>query len=191
MPQAASDIAGADYTVSAAKLAPLLVKLVGQPVAPPEASAGAGEPKPAEKITQHDLQTQVKDERNGQISVFTCPDCGGIMWEMDEAGSPQFRCHLGHQYKAGVLLDKQTTALEAALWSAVRTFREKEVLSRQLAGRDRAAGRNTTADEFDEAARQAERYGNLIREYILKPAAQKNRPPPGDAGGRLAEPKEN
>jgi len=29
-------------------------------------------------------------------SMLTCPDCNGVMWEIDEASSSAFRCHVGH-----------------------------------------------------------------------------------------------
>jgi two-component system chemotaxis response regulator CheB len=121
-------------------------------------------------IVDRDMDEQVRGERRGQLSVFTCPECGGALWQVDESRPLRFRCHVGHAYHAEILLAEQTESLEAALWTAVRTFREKSVLARQLANRERTGGDVRAADRFDEQAAQASRYGNLIHDYLLNGA---------------------
>ena len=59
-------------------------------------------------------------------------------------------------------------ALEAALWTAVRTFREKSVLAKQLSVRERSRGNAEVAVRFDEQATQAERYAALIVAHVLQ-----------------------
>jgi two-component system chemotaxis response regulator CheB len=180
LPQSASDIAGADHVVPVGRLARLLADLVhpdgaaaDNPSKPPPAPAAGGKAMfdPVEKITQtaaEDLEAQARDARRGTVSTFTCPECGGCMWQLDEAELLRFRCHVGHAYGADALLAEQSAALEAALWTAVRTFREKGVLARQLANRDRQAGNAQSAGRFEEEGQLAERYGGLIQEYLLR-----------------------
>jgi two-component system, chemotaxis family, protein-glutamate methylesterase/glutaminase len=167
MPMSATQIAGADYVVPIAEMAPLLVTLVqGAKVA----DGGGGAVDPIEQmptIVDQDMESQARDERRGELSVFTCPECGGALWQVDEAEPPRFRCHVGHAYNGEILLSEQSDALEAALWTAVRTFREKSVLARQLAFLKRSKGDNAAAERFDEQARQADRYGRLIQRYVL------------------------
>ncbi len=171
MPQSASEIAGADYTVKAAQLAPLLVDLTHQTLSgsPPQAPAvEPANPQPRmEATSSRDLESQASDERAGQIATFTCPDCGGILWQADQ-DPLAFRCYLGHYFAVEGLLQRQTEELEAALWTAVRIFREKEILNRQLAHRERHAGRDYIAERFEESAVQAAEYSNLIQRYLLK-----------------------
>jgi len=66
-------------------------------------------------------------------------------------------------------------------WTAVRTFREKPILARQLANHVRAEGNVESADRFDEQSRQAARYGSLIRQYLLN-----GNPEDGDGVGTVA-----
>jgi two-component system chemotaxis response regulator CheB len=167
MPMNATRIAGADHVVPLDGMAPLLVSLVGETGA---AGLGGDVMDPIERmpdIAEHDMRRQVRGERGGEVSVFTCPECGGTLWQVDESAMPRFRCHVGHAYNGEVLLAEQTDALEAALWTAVRTFREKSVLSRQLASNERARGDAAAAARFDEQAGQAEQFGSLILRHVL------------------------
>jgi two-component system chemotaxis response regulator CheB len=174
MPLSATQIAGADRVVPLSELADLLVALVR---APDALDRGAGVVDPIERmpgIAESDMERQIRDECRGDVSVFTCPECGGSLWQVDETGPIRFRCHVGHAYNGDVLLSEQTDALEAALWTAVRTFREKSVLARQLATRERAKGDDATAERFDEQAGQADRYSSLILRYVLDVDPQGN-----------------
>jgi two-component system chemotaxis response regulator CheB len=167
MPQTARDVAGADYVLRLAEIAPLLTRLVQQP-----SSRGGGKNMidPLEKMPhriEHDMTTQQGDGRRGELTIFTCPECGGSMWQVDERELARFRCHTGHVYYGDVLLAEQSEALEAALWSAVRIFKEKMVLARQLATRERQLGNADMASRYDEEAAVAERYGTLIQQHVL------------------------
>lgn len=69
------------------------------------------------------------DERViGTPSVFTCPDCSGTLWIVDDKGMLRFRCRVGHAYSTKTMLDSQGASLEAALWVAVRALEERRDL---------------------------------------------------------------
>jgi two-component system chemotaxis response regulator CheB len=177
MPQNALTLAGVDHVVPLAELAPLLVELVHNAIE--EDTAGAEAMDPIEQMPDNvdrDMARQARNERRGDVSVFTCPECGGALWQVDEAGLIRFRCHVGHAYGGEILLAEQTEALEAALWTAVRTFREKSVLATQLAHQERAGGNAKAADRFEEQAGQSARFGELIQKLLLGegPAASYN-----------------
>ncbi len=128
------------------------------------------------ETVKRDMKRQQDGDRRGQVSVFTCPGCGGSLWQSDESGPGlRFRCHVGHAYHAAALLQEQTEALEAALWTAVRTFREKAVLARQLAAQNRASN-PARSTRFEDDAALAERYGELIHEILLRPPVKQGEP---------------
>lgn len=184
LPQNARTIAAPDYVVPAAELAALLVKLLHRPV------PGRGGPTmvdPLENLPQvvdNDMEAQSRGERRGAVSMFTCPECGGNLWQVDEPELVRFRCHVGHSYYGEGLLSEQAEALEAALWTAVRTFREKCVLSRQLAATQRMRGNVFAAERFEEQAQVDDRYGELIRQYLVNGVF----PPNDPQAGQHAEP---
>src|SRR5262249_27910818 len=134
LPQNASEIAGADYLVPASGLAPLLTDLVRNS-APTEGVPTMADPlEKMSEVASADQEAQLRGDRRGEVSVFTCPECGGTLWQVDEKELVRFRCHVGHIYNGEALLAEQSEALEAALWTAVRTFKDKMVLATQLAG---------------------------------------------------------
>jgi len=108
--------------------------------------------------------------------VFSCPECGGTLWQTEDQQVLQFRCHVGHRYYAETLLAEQSEELEAALWTAIRIFKDKAVLARQMAARARATSDDKTAERYDDQAAVAAQYAEAIHQLILKGAATT---PPG------------
>jgi two-component system chemotaxis response regulator CheB len=177
MPDNAARIAGADYRVTLDRLAPLLVELIQRPPAVPGGPTMTDAFEKMPDIVNADMSEQVRNERRGRVAVFTCPDCGGALWQMDEEKLVQFRCHVGHVFQGETLLQDQADLLEAALWTAARIFKERHLLARQLAEQETSRGDAVTAARFQEQADQAARYGALIQQYILS-----NPPPPRSDG---------
>lgn len=179
MPRTALAMAGADHVLPLAEIGSTLTTLVNE--FPPQGDDPM--PEPEERTAEHvlrDMKAQAAGSRTGELAVMTCPECGGSLWQMDDEQLVRFRCHIGHAYYGETLLAEQSEALEAALWTAVRIFKEKGVLARQLAGR--AAGSETdVAERFAEQAELAERYSELIQEYVLSGAAG------GLGAGRMIE----
>lgn len=168
MPQNAVDIAGVDHVVPIDELAQKLVELVHHPA---DGEPGGANMDPMEAmpgVVDEDMDDQIRNQRRGEISLMTCPECGGVMWQVDESGLVRFRCHVGHSYRGEILLSEQTEALEAALWTAVRTFKEKSLLANQLAAHERAAGDSDAASRFREQSAQAARFGELIQGLLLQ-----------------------
>jgi two-component system chemotaxis response regulator CheB len=185
LPRAGLTVAGADYVLPVPEIAELLVRLQQQPL---PHRGGSNMTDPLEQMPEtvsHDMTAQEDGSRRGQLSVFTCPECGGAMWQVDEHQLTRFRCHVGHAFYAESLLEEQSKALEAALWTATRTFREKSVLSRQVAAQERSRGNTKSAERFEEEAAVAEQYSDVIRQLLLQGMS---RPPLPPAGGGEAGP---
>jgi two-component system chemotaxis response regulator CheB len=178
MPVNAALTAGIDHLVALDRLGPLLVELISHSAAENGGSAMTEAFERMPDIVNADMSEQVRNERRGQVSIYTCPECGGSLWQVDENQILQFRCHVGHVYNGETLLQDQASALEAALWTAVRTFKERHLLAQQLAEQEKRRGDNAAAALFQEQADQAERYGEAIQQYILSNPA----PPRSGAG---------
>ncbi len=127
----------------------------------------------ANAVVNHTTFAQLHGERDEQPSIYSCPDCGGVLWQMNEQGFIRFRCHVGHAYSAESLLQQQAEQLEASMWYAVRTLVDKSKLSRQLAQRARDRNHDLTALRFEEQAQAATQHADVIRRLIENGAGDK------------------
>ena len=70
-----------------------------------------------------------QDERlMGKPSQFTCPDCSGTLWEIQDGEMLRFRCRVGHAFSDDGMRAGYTESVESALWSAVRSLEESAAL---------------------------------------------------------------
>jgi two-component system chemotaxis response regulator CheB len=108
----------------------------------------------------------------GNLAPFSCPDCGGTLWETRAGGVWSYRCRVGHAYTMNSLAARQAESLERILWSAYRALEERAGMSRRVARRLAERGRVQSAGRFERqaeiSARQAERLKELLD--ALEPA---------------------
>lgn len=64
--------------------------------------AGSKSARPAQetRITELDMSEIENEDRPGRPSAFACPDCGGVLWEIEDSGFLRFRCRVGHAFTA-------------------------------------------------------------------------------------------
>lgn len=110
---------------------------------------------------------QPGDPPPGKVSPFTCPDCGGSLWESDLGGVSQYQCRVGHTFSLDGLDQAQSNALEAAMWSALRALEETIALSERIAERSREAGNERTASKFERRGARLTEHARLIRSVVV------------------------
>lgn len=169
MPENAIRQVGAHHVVPISAMAPLLVRLVHEPIEPtmkhqyPTPGPEPATPDPAE----FGSAALEDDSLTGPPSALTCPDCGGALWERQNGEVVRYRCHVGHAYTAEGLVAVQNEGLEGALWSALRALQEKAELSRRMGARSRQRGLLRSASQFEAAAAEAEEGSRAIRHLLL------------------------
>ena len=82
-------------------------------------------------------------------SVYSCPDCGGVLWTIDDGEIHRYRCRTGHAYSEDSLFLRQSDNLEGALWAAVRVLSENAELTNRLMQRARERGDERVAQRFN------------------------------------------
>jgi two-component system chemotaxis response regulator CheB len=97
---------------------------------------------------------------------LTCPECGGVIWELADGELTRFRCHVGHSFSAESMLELQSDSVETALWTALRVLEERADLLRRLARRERQRGHEFSAKGFDRRAREVSERAQVLREAI-------------------------
>jgi two-component system chemotaxis response regulator CheB len=163
MPQSALKMVDVDHVLPAGAIGPYLARLV-QGSMDDKGDTDVDETEQISTIIADDFAEQAANQRAGDTSLYTCPDCGGVMWQDEDGGG--FRCHVGHAYASEALLVHKSEELESALWACVRLLREKATLTRQSATRTLHSGNREMASRFEEQALLADRYGHVIRELL-------------------------
>lgn len=102
----------------------------------------------------------------GRRSVLGCPDCGGVMWEIDEGELIRFRCHVGHTYTAELMSVALDENLRRALASALRGLEERVMLARKLHRQAIERSHRLAAENWAQRATEFEREMDVIREAI-------------------------
>lgn len=169
MPNSALTHVQVDYRLPIAEMGATLVHLANQP-APEEGVYPV--PEDMEQETQYtemqDEDTLASNERLGTPSAFSCPECGGVLWELQNGDLVRFRCRVGHAFSIESVMAAQTEQLEAALWTALKTLEESASLSHRMAQRAHNHGREWLARSFQQQAHNAEQRAITIRQVLRK-----------------------
>jgi two-component system chemotaxis response regulator CheB len=103
----------------------------------------------------------------GKVSKYTCPECHGVLVQIEEGKFVRFRCHTGHAYSFKALLVEINEAVDASLWSTVRAIEERILLLKQLADLADGAGKVGEAAQLRAKADEAEEKCAPLRELVL------------------------
>lgn len=68
----------------------------------------------------------------GKVSQYTCPDCHGVLVQIEEGPVVRFRCHTGHAFSLQTLLAEVSESIDKGLWDAIRSIEERVLLLRQM-----------------------------------------------------------
>jgi two-component system chemotaxis response regulator CheB len=114
-----------------------------------------------------DAEALERDGPPGESSVYSCPACGGVLWELEDPDLLRFRCRVGHAYTADGVVDGQTETVEAALWTALRALQERSQLSERLAARLGERGADRSRERFAAIAEEARDQAEVIRRLLV------------------------
>jgi two-component system, chemotaxis family, protein-glutamate methylesterase/glutaminase len=167
MPLSAIEQVGVDHVVRADAVGELLSALTKEPL--------AGDEPPLPDAMQVEVQMAEmtfggnEARHPGRPSGFSCPDCNGVLWEIEEDQIFRFRCRVGHEWSPEGLLAQQNDGIEAALWIALRSLEERGSLSRRMAKSAEDRGHQISAGRFQEHAEEAEHGAALLRALLADP----------------------
>jgi hypothetical protein len=60
------------------------------------------------EIATGEINAPMAVEKLGRPSEFTCPECHGVLWELNDKDLLRFRCREGHAYLAESLHEEQS-----------------------------------------------------------------------------------
>jgi two-component system chemotaxis response regulator CheB len=166
MPLSAIREVAVDEVLSSDRIGPRLVELVG---------SGAPSLAPEEPVVKDEdrspdvaeFGSNTLERHSDPPSAFTCPECGGALWEVREGQVVRFRCHVGHGFSDDALAESQTDVVEEALWHALRALEENAALFRRMADRARAREMQVIASTYDERAGEVAGRAAVIRQVLV------------------------
>lgn len=168
MPQSAINAVGVDYIVPVAQMAPIVLKLLTEPVPaavikmPGDAARVQGEID----IAMEDPGESKRVYDEGELSPYTCPECHGVLTALAEGGRIRFRCHTGHAFSADSLLASIGENIESNLWATIRSMQESIMLLNHMGDHFAEANQPRVASLYFKKAKEAEARTALIREAV-------------------------
>jgi two-component system chemotaxis response regulator CheB len=168
MPQSALRMVPDARIAKLEEIPDLIVKLVSEPLED-LASAIPLDPLTVREVrmAELDMAEVENDIRAGKPSVFGCPECGGVLWEINEDGLLRFRCRVGHAYTAQYLRAEQRQVIETALWAALRALEESASLYQRLATRAATGHLKSLTKGYEERAATAELNAHTLRDFLV------------------------
>jgi len=166
MPENAIAANNPEYVVPAAELAPIVARLAAEP-APERTAPDKEQIEVEESYAKFDLEAIESYDLLGGPSSLSCPDCGGVLREVDDDALLRFRCRVGHAFGAQSLLDAESEAVDHALWTALRALEERIELSRRIARRLRKRELDKRAERYERQAVESQAHVKVLREVLL------------------------
>lgn len=166
MPVAALTRSKPHHIAPLADMPALFERLVRQP---------AGEPVPVPPNLQYEVavarggeSSMSKMDQIGRRSVLACPDCHGVMWEIDEADLVRYRCHVGHAYSEDTMSVALDENVRRALASALRALEEQLALADRLHRQSVQRGHRFAAEHWADRKREFEAEADVVRKAIRR-----------------------
>jgi two-component system chemotaxis response regulator CheB len=156
MPQSALNNLKVDYCVPISEMGRLLETLTRE-------RPGKSRPVPKDvrseaEIAERVLSDVAKVNILGKQVPYNCPNCGGVLWEMDSPHVSRYRCHTGHSFTLPALLESQAEKIEETLWISLRMFEERKNLLN-----------STQSTSAVERAKETQIHIERIRAILLDP----------------------
>ena len=168
MPLQALANVNVDHVVPLAHIPRLLVELTsGVP--------GDVEPPP---VPRHiEVEVNIAKEQNprdagleqiGKPSPYACPECHGVLLEIDDEGRLRFRCHTGHAYSLESLLAAINGSIENSMSATMRSIEEGSLLMQDIATQLKRRHRRDESARMMDASDRAKQQAEVIRQLILE-----------------------
>jgi two-component system chemotaxis response regulator CheB len=187
MPRSAIEFAGVDHVLPLREI-PLLIETLTRERAATPGDVRGPLLEPMEPDLGPERIAVHPEDRPGRVSVFSCPECHGSLWEVEEGNILRFRCRVGHVYSPDSMMAAQTDSVDRALWAALRALEERAALTRRLADRARKRKHTGVANAFQERAAATEEHVSVVKDILMSRGSGSVVPDHTDEGELVQEP---
>ncbi len=170
MPQSALLNVDVDHVAPIRGMGPLLGALVHEPAGPtPEIPLDV---RLEAAIAAQELADMKVDDMLGKPSRFTCPECHGALWEIEDEGLLRFRCHVGHAFTADTVAASQSDEVDRLLGTLQRSHQERAALARRMSRHERKEGRTILSEQLARRALEYEQDAELMQSLLRNGAPE-------------------
>jgi two-component system chemotaxis response regulator CheB len=132
-----------------------------------------GIPPPDDVVTEAEIAEKAAINVNtvselGDYAMFSCPDCGGGLWQVKDDKLDRYRCHVGHAYSKVNLLVRQSESLEATLWIALRMMEERRNLLNSISEKETGKGLQRLGMSHKQRAEEIEVHIQKLKELLFQ-----------------------
>lgn len=133
MPQSASKAVSVDYFLPSEEISSVLIQLASREI------DNSGDKKTPElfkiEVDINNADDRGSDQLNkiATPSSYSCPDCSGVLWKINDFELERYRCRVGHAHTLKTLDAGLAIKAEDALWSAMRVLEEKQQMANKIA----------------------------------------------------------
>jgi len=172
MPERALAYAGADYLLPTKEIAARLTDLV---LSRDNAMKKSARKTRSARKRKNEDDTEIRENEEvayasegvGKPSVFACPECHGVLWELNEGRFKRYRCRVGHAYTPASLKTEMDQSGERALWAAMRALEEKAAMGRRMIDNAKGKGPANYVRGLKEQVEADTSNAHVIRKMIF------------------------
>jgi two-component system chemotaxis response regulator CheB len=172
MPLSVIENMNVDYIVSLSRMGSVLQEKTNSDMPPSKEVPHdiAAEAELSEKVA-----TSIESlQEIGVKSDFSCPDCGGGLYHVNNKLVEHYRCHVGHSYTQGDLLFQMTNSLEATLWIAMRMMEERRLLLKKMSKEESEKGWVHSAAQKKEREAEMSKHISRLKDILFSTKAPGN-----------------
>lgn len=138
------------------------------------------------RIVEMELGDKAGAQALGRLSGYTCPECNGPIWVLQEGKLERFRCQVGHGYSFQTMVRGKYDYLEQLMAMTINAYEEIYLMSKEFAAKARKQSWADVARRFEQEARQAKGQAEAVRTIFRGGTAPL---PEGEVQSRPAHPK--
>lgn len=168
MPTSAIHNVAVDHVVPVSEMGQLLNRLASEPAQIHSLNQDNGDMGKEISVAEFKLTAIEDDNRPGNPSQFSCPECGGVLWEIEDGHLTRYRCRVGHAFSVESMRAEQVDALEHALWVALKTIGENISLTRRMLKTAQQRHQFWMVKRYEDRLTDAEQNAQVLREVIAK-----------------------
>ena len=168
MPRSALKRLEVDHCLRLPAIAALITRLSREPVREGVSRLTPAALEKESRVALLDPDVLEDEEKPGKPSPFTCPECSGVLWGIEEGDALRFRCRVGHAYSSESMVEAQGESLERALWTALRMLEERIALLKRIEEDAVRRSLSGLAKTYEERREEAEKNAASLRQALLR-----------------------